>query len=234
MAKEGEIAYLKNIGEDGQVHALGKPFSDPYCGYYLTDIGQLISLLPPGKLLDLGAGPGWTSIFFAKRGYDVTAQDISEDMVQLAKKNKLLYNVDNLDFTISDYEQLEFRDEFDYAVFFDSLHHSVNPQEAINVVYKILKPGGICLTVEPGKGHSKLDSTLSAVKKWNVTEKDMPPSLIIKLAKNAGFRKTKVFLRQNNHPLEILPFLSLKTFISIGKLVLDVVPKLVANRLPLK
>ena len=47
MSKENEIAYLKNIGEDGQKHAINKPYSDFKCGSYLMDIGSIISLLPP-------------------------------------------------------------------------------------------------------------------------------------------------------------------------------------------
>jgi SAM-dependent methyltransferase len=226
MTKIAEIMYLKNLGGDGQIHALNKPFSDLNCGNYLIDIGQIISLLPPppGKLLDLGAGSCWTSVFFAKRGYDVTAQDISEDMLKLAEKNRSLYNVDKLRFILSDYEQLKLNEEFDYAVFFDSLHHAVDPQAAINSVFKALKPGGICLTVEPGKGHSKLEQTIRVVEKMGVTEKDMPPSLIMKLGRNAGFRKMKVYLRQNNKPIEILPFFSRGSFIGILKLALRLLP----------
>ena len=85
MGKEGEIEYLKAIGEAGRVHALNKPFSDPNCWMYFLDIGGILSFLPepPAKLLDLGAGSGWTSIFFAKRGYEVTSQDIAAQIIRL-------------------------------------------------------------------------------------------------------------------------------------------------------
>ena len=85
MAKQDEINCLKNIGTDGAWHALEEPFYDTNCGLYLTYIGTLMSLLPnpPAKVLDLGVGSGWTSVFLARRGYEVTGQDIAPDMIAL-------------------------------------------------------------------------------------------------------------------------------------------------------
>jgi ubiquinone/menaquinone biosynthesis C-methylase UbiE len=68
------------------------------------------------------AGP---YIFCAQR-YNVTGQDISEDMINLAEKNKSRYRLSNLHFLCCDYESMNFNEEFDYALFYDSLHHSVD------------------------------------------------------------------------------------------------------------
>ena len=76
---------------------------------------------PPKKLLDLGCGTGWTSIFFAQCGYEVTGQDISPDMIDFANQNKKISNLTNVDFIVSDYEKLSYQEEFDCAIFFDSL-----------------------------------------------------------------------------------------------------------------
>jgi len=205
MPKKGEVDYLRNIGKEGQKHAANKPFSDDNCGQYLIDIGSLLCLLPPppGKLLDIGAGTGWTSLFFAKRGYDVTAQDISEDMIALARMNKRRYSLKNIDFLTCDYENMNLNEVFDYAIFYDSLHHSIDEQKAIYQAYKALKSGGICLTVEPGIGHSRSIHSRNSIEKWGLTERDMPPKLIIKAGKKAGFRRFKVYLRYKG-PLEIM------------------------------
>jgi len=65
MPKAGELTYLQKLGPAGRQHALDKPFSDSLCWRYLIDIGAILSLLPPppARLLDLGAGSGWTSVF---------------------------------------------------------------------------------------------------------------------------------------------------------------------------
>jgi len=163
MAKDGEINYLKKIGEDGIRHAANKPFSGPECHKYLYEIGAVMALLPPppAKLLDVGCGTGWTSLFFARSGYDVTGVDIAPDMIDIAdtlketelKKygindhsNALMYDGDmlhKLRFEVCDNEEMRFENEFDCVVFFDSLHHSMDEEKAIENAYRALKQKGV-------------------------------------------------------------------------------------------
>lgn len=202
MPKQDEINYYKKLGPDGIKHSLNKPFSDNSCSRYLQDISAILSLLPapPAKLLDLGVGTGWTSIFFAKRGYDVIGQDIAEDAIYYAKQNKELHQLSNLSFVASDYENMTFEDEFDGAVFYDCLHHAQNEGIAIEMVYKALKPGGVLITLEPGCGHSQTEATKLAMKLYGTTEKDMPPYLIMQAGVKAGFRDFKLYER----PLDVV------------------------------
>jgi len=195
MAKQGEIDYLKNIGEAGVRHAVNKPFSDAGCDRYLVEIGTVMSLLPPppARLLDLGCGTGWSSIFFAKRGYEVVGVDICADMIHHARQNREARVLDNLQFQVSDYEELRFDDEFDCAVFFDSLHHAVDEALAIRKTFAALRHGGICVASEPGKGHQDAAWSLEAVQRFNTTEKDMHPDKVIGLARQAGFREFKAY-----------------------------------------
>ena len=206
MPKQGEIDYVKNIGAEGARHALDKPFSDPGCARYLVELGVLMNALPPppAKLLDLGCGSGWTSVFFARRGYDVTGQDIASDMIELARENAARHRLDNLRFVVSDYEEMAFDGEFDCAVFYDSLHHSVDEKSAIRAAYRALKPGGVLMTIEPGAGHSRSPDAIAAMKKYNVTERDMPPRLIIQAGKAAGFRSHRTM--PNPWLLHVLSF----------------------------
>ena len=198
MSKQGEIDYLRNIGPSGRAHAFDKPFSDINCGQYLVDLGTVISLMPPppAKVLDFGVGTGWTSVLFSKRGYDVVGQDIAEEMISLANRNKERYGLEKLHFVTNDYEYLNFRDEFDVAVFYDSLHHAVDEIKAIQSAFDALKPGGMLITVEPGKGHANSQSSLAARANYGVTEKDMPPSLVVTIGKQIGFRDYEVYRRQ--------------------------------------
>jgi SAM-dependent methyltransferase len=197
LAKQGELEYIKNLKDSEVEHAFNKPFSDPECPRYLFDMGTFMHILPPppARILDLGVGTGWTSIFFALRGYNVTGQDISEDMINLAEKNKSRYRLSNLHFLCCDYESMNFNEEFDYALFYDSLHHSVDEFKALQSVYRALKKGGICLTCEPGYGHSKSEGTKKTIERFGVTERDMHPRIIINSAKKAGFRKHFLYNR---------------------------------------
>lgn len=197
MVKQGEREYLSNIGLDGIDHSINKPFSDVKCGEYLMEIGLIMCLLPntPSTLLDFGCGTGWTSCFFAKRGYDVTAQDIAALNIEYAMINKKKEHIENLKFVVSDYEDLNFNSEFDCAVFFDCLHHAENEGNALRSAYKALKPGGVLVICEPGKGHGKNSQSIDAVKKYNVTEKDMPPGHVVKIGKQVGFSESKIYPR---------------------------------------
>jgi len=194
VAKQGEIDYLKNIGQAAD-HVAGKPFSDQECGPLLAEIGAVLSLLPPppASLLDLGCGSGWTSAFFARRGYLVTGQDISEDMIRCANRNKSEGNLAGLRFQAGDFESLAFDGEFDCAVFFDSLHHAEQEEAALRAAYRALRPGGVCVASEPGIGHARDPQSLDAVRRYQVTEKDMPPGKIIRLGRKAGFRSHRVY-----------------------------------------
>jgi SAM-dependent methyltransferase len=202
MAKQGEIDYLKNIGDAGVRHAIRKPYGDADCDRLLMEIGMVLALLPPppARLLDLGCGTGWTSALLARRGYDVVAVDISTDMIEYARQNPDARVSANLQFEVSDYEDLRFRDEFDCVVFFDALHHAVDEKLAISRAHAALKPGGTCVACEPGKGHQDAESSREAVRKWNVTEKDMPPDKIISMAREAGFREFRVY----PHPYDLI------------------------------
>ncbi len=195
MAKQGEIDYLKNIGEGARGHAVNKPFSDPECGALLMEIGAVMALLPPppATLLDLGCGTGWTSCFLARRGYDVTGQDISADAVRHAAEKARREGIENVRFLESDYESLDFDGAFDCAVFFSSLHHAEDEAAAMGAVYRALKPGGVCVTSEPGCGHSATPESVQAVKEYGVTEKDMPPGAVIALGRAVGFTDFAVF-----------------------------------------
>jgi SAM-dependent methyltransferase len=194
MSKRAEQEYLSNIGEGGQQHALNKPFSDAGCGENLVGIGVIMQLLPepPARILDLGCGTGWTSALFALRGYDVIGHDIAPDMLALARENKKRYAAASLDFVEGDYEQLPFENEFDAAIFYDSLHHCEDEETALRMVYRALKPGGILITHEPGEGHSINPHSIRAMQLYGVNERDMPPWLIMKAGRKAGFRESSV------------------------------------------
>jgi ubiquinone/menaquinone biosynthesis C-methylase UbiE len=196
MAKSGEINYLKNLGPAGIQHSMNKPFSAVGCHRMLTEIGAIFTILPPppARIIDIGCGTGWTSFFFAKRGYNVTGVDIAPDMIEYANQIKQREQIDDrLLFHVCDYENMQYKDEFDCAVFYDSLHHAENEYAALQSAYLALKSNGICVTSEAGRNHAKRPLTIEAVKRFGVTEKDMPPSLIVSIARQIGFSRVLVF-----------------------------------------
>ncbi|MEQ1698564.1 MAG: class I SAM-dependent methyltransferase [Ilumatobacteraceae bacterium] len=196
MAKEHEIDYLSRLDGAGRDHALGKPWSDPARGRYLAEVGGMISLMPqpPARLLDMGAGTGWTSSLFALSGYDVTAADIAPDMVAAHAQTAARYGV-ALASVVCDFESVPFADEFDVVVFYDCLHHAENEVAALRNAHRALRAGGVCITLEPGRGHKDSDESLRAMREFGTTERDMPPRTIIAAAKAVGFTGHAVYER---------------------------------------
>ena len=225
MGKQDEAEYFQRIGEHGRQYAANKPYSDANCGAFFFDLGMLFSLLPqpPARILDLGVGTGWTSVFLANRGYHVVGQDVSAEGIALANQNKSKAALDNLEFVVSDYEHLSFKEEFDGAVFYDCLHHSDDTDLALTSVYRALKPGGLCVAVEPGTGHGASATSVEARQRWGVTEKDMPPKLLIALGERIGFRDHDVYVRIQA-PLKMPRPRNLRDHLDLAKRVLGWLP----------
>ena len=191
MSKPGEINYPKQIDPATLTYAMEKPFSDPSCWRYLQEVGTMMSLLPrpPARLLDLGCGTGWTSRLFGKCGYDVVGVDIAPAMISAAEEMNRRDHVEKVRFMVADYEDLNFKEEFDTAVFFDALHHAEDERLALQKTYQALRTGGVLVCSEPGEGHSLSEAAIDAVKRFGVTEKDMPPRHIMELGRQIGFRE---------------------------------------------
>jgi SAM-dependent methyltransferase len=193
MARQGEYCYYQNIGEAGVRHSLDKPFSDEKRGSRLMEVGAVLSLLPPppARILECGCGVGWFAWVLAKSGYDVVAQDVSSNAIQLAQEHPLFTHSPAPRFVASDFEDLEYANEFEAVVFFDSLHHAIEETEAIRAAWRALRPGGRMIASEPGVGHAK--AAREVVREYDVTDKDMPPSRIVRLGKQTGFRSARIY-----------------------------------------
>ena len=195
MPKQGEIDYLKRAGPAGVTHVMNKPFSDHNCKGNLMQFGAIMHLLPPppARVLDLGCGPGWTSLFLAKAGYDVVGQDISEDMVRCATRNAEREQVSRARFVSGDYESASWSAEFDCVLFFDALHHAEDERLALRTAFSALRPGGICIASEPGEDHAGTPEARAALERFGVTEKDMPYHRIFRIGQEVGFRDCRVY-----------------------------------------
>ncbi len=192
MPRAGELTYYERIGESGREHALGKPFSDDERGLYLMRVGALFCLLPPppARVLDCGCGTGWLSAFLAQSGYDVVGTDVSADAIRLASSNRVFATGPSPRFMVADSEALTFDAEFDAVVFFDSLHHAVDESAALRSAYRALRRGGVCIALEPGRGHERKSADVDAA--FDVTDKDMPPSHVCRVGRSVGFSRCRV------------------------------------------
>ncbi|MCI6359474.1 MAG: class I SAM-dependent methyltransferase [Clostridiales bacterium] len=102
------------------------------------------------KILDIGTGPGFFAIGLAKRGYDVTAVDYTQAMLDEAMRNAGPYR-DRIRFLRMDAHSLDFADNtFDAIVTRNLTWNLERPQDAYNDWCRVLKPGGILLNFDAG------------------------------------------------------------------------------------
>lgn len=95
-----------------------------------------------GRLLEIGCGIGVDSIQLAKCGFDVTAVDLTETAIEVAREYAQLRG-QNIDFQVGNSEKLNFDDQsFDAVYSFGVLHHTPDIDAAIAEVRRVLKPGG--------------------------------------------------------------------------------------------
>jgi len=195
--KQGEREYFARIGDVGMKHSLRKPFSDEYCALYLSNLDALFHLLvpPPARLIEFGCGVGWLSVLLAQRGYDVTGVDISPDAIAAANAQRLERDLAHLRFVVHDYEDPTPGSGYDYALFYDSLHHAEDEQLAVARAYAALRPGGAMIAFETDAGHSQTPASIRAVREFGVHEKDMTCAYIAKLGRRAGFQRHLVLQR---------------------------------------
>jgi ubiquinone/menaquinone biosynthesis C-methylase UbiE len=94
------------------------------------------------SVLEVGCGPGVDLLQFARAGAQVTARDLTENAVKLARANLAREGYEG-DVGLGNAEALDFDDQ-SFDVFYSNgvLHHTVDTEKAISEAYRVLKPGG--------------------------------------------------------------------------------------------
>lgn len=183
---EIEASTYKKMSPKEREQSRHTPFTDPWVGGMLADIGAMIYLLPKPtcKVLDVGVASGWSSWMYAMAGYDVIGIDLSYDWIRVAKRQ---WKLPNLSYWVADYVTDTISRDIGAITMHDTLHHAEDEQQWLQRAYDLLPEGGVLLTCEPGTGHSTSQNTIDSVKKYGTIEKDMPITYIAKMGYEIGF-----------------------------------------------
>lgn len=102
--------------------------------------------LSSGLALEVGPGPGYLGLEWLKhtQGTALSGLDISEDMIAIAERNAKEYGLaERVRYIKGDARSMPFDDDYFDAVFSNgSLHEWANPEEILNEIARVLKPGG--------------------------------------------------------------------------------------------
>ncbi|TFH10533.1 MAG: class I SAM-dependent methyltransferase [Candidatus Thorarchaeota archaeon] len=105
---------------------------------------KTLGLKKESELLDIACGAGDLSVEFAKLGINVTAFDISERLIEVARECALAYEV-SVNFFIGDMLKMSFENQFNAAVLlshsFGFFNHEDN-KRVLKDTHKALKKGG--------------------------------------------------------------------------------------------
>lgn len=103
------------------------------------------------RILDIGCGNGITTINFAKDGYSVVAVEPDASKTVGAGAIKILkdqYKLETIDIFQKYAEHLSFTDNsFDIVYIRQAMHHAKNLDEFIKESVRVLKKGGLLLTI---------------------------------------------------------------------------------------
>jgi len=97
------------------------------------------------RILEIGCGTGNYTRELSKTMADITAVDLSQELLDLAKRNSFA----NVEYRLADIENLPFRDGTFDAVVGNSVLHHCNIYPALCEIRRVLKDGGRVAFSEP-------------------------------------------------------------------------------------
>lgn len=101
------------------------------------------------KILDIGAGLGESSVYFALQGADVTTIDVSPGMVESAVGLGKKFGAE-IEGIVGDAEDLKVPDEaYDIVYIANTIHHVENRAKLFEEIRRALKPGGRFFSYDP-------------------------------------------------------------------------------------
>jgi ubiquinone/menaquinone biosynthesis C-methylase UbiE len=132
----------------------GIGMEEPIATWYAKNTGRDLSrfkkiaqhitqrVRPGAAILEVAPGPGYLAIELARRGYTVTALDISASFVDIARKNAAAAGV-SVDVRHGNASAMPLADDaFDAVVCIAAFKNFTDPLGAINEMHRVLRPGG--------------------------------------------------------------------------------------------
>jgi 2-polyprenyl-3-methyl-5-hydroxy-6-metoxy-1,4-benzoquinol methylase len=113
--------------------------------FILRKMGNIRGL----KLLDIGAGLGESSVYFALQGARVTATDLSPGMVETAVRLAEFHHT-SIEGVVSPGETLNVPDNaYDLIYIANTIHHVGDRDGLFRQIHRKLKPGGRFFSIDP-------------------------------------------------------------------------------------
>lgn len=140
--------WYQSFFRDSYLKIYAPLFSNARTNSEVDRIASLLDLSVGNAVLDLACGYGRHAIALARRGYDVTGQDLSEVLLQRAREDASKQNT-KVQWVHSDMRQIPFDQHFDVVInmfnAFGYLEHDDDHINVLKAICRALKPGGLVL-----------------------------------------------------------------------------------------
>ncbi|MDX8352952.1 class I SAM-dependent methyltransferase [Cognatiyoonia sp. IB215182] len=122
-----------------------KPVADPAA--YEEKLARVGALLrAEDRVLEIGCGTGSTALRLAPRVAEITATDISNEMIAIAEKKRADAMVANVSFRKAAANERLVEAPFDVITAFSLLHLVDDVPEALDAVFAQIRPGGLFIS----------------------------------------------------------------------------------------
>jgi ArsR family transcriptional regulator len=161
-----------------------------YCpGRSWEAVGHLlVQLAEPLTVADLGAGEGLLSQMLALRAKKVIAVDISPRMVEVGAELARKHGLERLEYRLGDLEDPPIvSGSVDLVILSQALHHSIQPQRALDAAQRILKRGGRICILDLNEHHFEKARELYA-DQWL----GFSTTALLQMLQHAGFRDINI------------------------------------------
>ncbi len=156
----------------------------------------ILSILPKGKLFDVGCASGLFMLIAQARGFEVYGMEASEKAVEIARKNYKLKVV-----KASTFNELpeEFKGPYKVVTAFEVIEHVEEPFVFLKNTYELLEENGFAIISCPP--YFKFKNLAKSYEKFRWFENDFPPHYINRFKlwtlyyglKLAGFEEVVIF-----------------------------------------
>lgn len=131
--------------EDIDIELVATAATSPELRYIIERLGDVLHK----RILDVGCGLGEMSVFFAKKGANVTSLDVSSEMVAFAQRLAIRYGT-----TVAGYHAVNGKIDFPAGTKFDVIYlgnllHHVDIDPMIQSLKGYLSPGGLWVSWDP-------------------------------------------------------------------------------------
>ena len=193
VAYRGRVKYTKETSKKYQQRKPSKHRAE------MRVLDRAFKLIPKThKVLDVPCGGGRVTIHLSKKGYEVSAADLSEDMIEIARQaladKKLDCSVER-----QDVEKFTLRDRsFDTIVSFRLFHHFPNPEIRQRVAKELCRVAAhnVVLSYFSPNSWTSVKRKLRAARGGRKSDKHATSlAEVEEYFKQAGFRLVKNFAR---------------------------------------